>query len=366
MSSAATGGASSTERLASIQAMRGVAALAVVVLHAAEAIDRQGFILTPLGSKTSIGNAATVGAAGVDLFFVISGFVMAWSTHRLRGRRDAAHFLLLRLIRVAPLFWILSVPMAAWWLWRGVGDLTPNLLNTFTFVPLHLGPYAFPAHGVGWTLSFEFLFYGLVAALICTAGRQRMPALAMLLFALPLLPLHDHAWALARWLTNPILAEFGMGVVAFMLWRSDALERYRRPIALAAVCAIGVLVLQNVAGARAVMTPNGVVSGNLGLQRALVGGLPCLALFLWALPKRPLAPLLRLGDASYSLYLIHPLVMIAAGLVLPRSTPGDVAFAGLVAASIVAALAVYRWVERPMTDRLRALASAARTAPATA
>lgn len=353
----------SAERLPSIQAMRGVAALAVVVLHAGESIDRQSFILAPLASKTSLGGVGGLGAVGVDLFFVISGFVMALSAERLGGPRDAGRFLLLRLVRVAPLFWLLTLPMAAWWLWRGAVNLPPNLLNTFTFVPLHVGPYAYPFHGVGWTLSFEFLFYGLVAVLICAPAARRLPALMLALVALPLLPMHDSDWALARWLTNPILLEFAFGIAAFMLWRSRATERYRHAIILAAACGVTVLALQYLAGQAAVLTPGGVTHQNLGGNRALVAGLPCLALFLWALPMRPFAPLLALGDASYSLYLVHPPTMIAAGLLLPRSTPGDVALILLIALSIAAALAVHHWIERPMTARLRALAVTPRSAP---
>lgn len=349
------------ERLASIQAMRGIAALAVVILHAAESIDRQSFILEPLGSGTSIGGIATLGAVGVDLFFVISGFVMALSAERLSGARDAGRFLLLRAVRVAPLFWLLSLPMAAWWLSRGAAGLTLNALNTFTFLPLHTGDYAFPLHGVGWTLAFEFLFYGLVAALICASGARRLPLLVLLLVALPLLPLRDSEWALARWLANPILLEFAFGVVAFMLWRAGADRRYRRPTALAAACAIGVLALQYVDGNPAILTPNGVTHQNLGGLRALIAGLPCLALFLWALSRRPNGPMLALGNASYSLYLVHPPVMIATGLVLPRWTPGDAAFFLLLAMSVMAALAVHRWIERPMTARLRAFVEAPRT-----
>ena len=333
--------------------MRGVAALAVVVLHAREAIDRQGFIDHPLGSGTSIGEFANLGAVGVDLFFVISGFVMALTASKLDGWAGARRFLRGRVARIVPLFWLLSLPMVAWWAAKGAPLLSLNALNSLTFVPLHVGPYAFPFHGVGWTLSFEFAFYGLVAVTIAAPRDLRVHLLLAMLVTLPLLPLQAQPWTLGRWLTNPMLLEFGFGVVAFMLWERGRLDRHRRAAAVGAVCAVAVLAVQHVAAPAAMLTPNGVTHQGLGGLRTLLVGLPCLLLFLWALPFRASRWLVELGEASYSLYLVHPPVMVAAGYVLPRSTPGDAAFALLVAASVGAALLIYRCIERPMDDALR-------------
>lgn len=342
------------DRIESVQAMRGVAALAVVILHAREAIDRQGFIDHPLGSKTSIGELANLGAVGVDLFFVISGFVMALTASRFDGWTGAQHFLRGRVVRIVPLFWLLSLPMVAWWAAKGAPLLSLNALNSLTFVPLHVGPYAFPFHGVGWTLSFEFAFYGLVAVTIAAPRHLRLHLLVSMLVTLPLLPLQAQPWALGRWLTNPMLLEFGFGVVAFMLWDKGQLDRHRPAIALGALCAVAVLALQHVAAPAAMLTPNGVTHLGLGGLRTLMVGLPCLLLFLWALPFRSPRWLVGLGEASYSLYLVHPPVMVAAGLVLPHSTPVDAAFWLLVAGSVGASLVVYRWIERPMYEALHA------------
>ena len=116
-------------KVESVQAMRGVAALAVVVLHAREAIDRQGFIDHPLGSETSIGELASLGAVGVDLFFVISGFVMALSASKLDGWAGTRRFLRGRVVRIVPLFWLLSLPMVAWWVAKGAPLMSLNALN---------------------------------------------------------------------------------------------------------------------------------------------------------------------------------------------------------------------------------------------
>ena len=225
-------------------------------------------------------------------------------------------------------------------------------------MPLHVGAYAFPFHGVGWTLSFEFVFYGLVAVTIAAPRDLRLHLLLTMLVTLPLLPLQAQPWALGRWLTNPMLLEFGFGVAAFMLWDRGQLDRHRRAAAVGAACAVAVLAVQHVTAPAAMLTPNGVTHQGLGGLRTLLVGLPCLLLFLWALPFRAPRRLVELGEASYSLYLVHPPVMVAAGYLLPRSTPGDAAFALLVAASVGASLLVYRWVERPMYDALRAPKSA--------
>jgi exopolysaccharide production protein ExoZ len=89
-------------RLGSVQMMRGIAALLVVLLHALDAAERaNGSIRVPL-----MGPFDDMGASGVDLFFVISGFVM---TLGIDGRdRSPAVFMKDRAIRILPLLWILS------------------------------------------------------------------------------------------------------------------------------------------------------------------------------------------------------------------------------------------------------------------
>lgn len=341
------------DRLASVQAMRGIAATLVVMAHA-----------HPFGLTAPIGQVAGLGGAGVDLFFIISGFVMALSTERLHGPRDAAHFLLLRVIRIAPLFWLISIPAAALALQGEVYGPALAALNTLTFVPLHTGPYVFPFLNPGWTLGFEFLFYGMVAVLVCSSSPRRLPTLAAALLALPLLPFQDHPWALARWLCSPILAEFAFGIIAFLLWRAGQVARFRPAVTALALASAAALVVLNGDFPFLVLHPSGLFYHQLGAYRVFLIGLPCFALFLWLLPRAAPRFLRAIGDFSYSLYLVHTLVMVGAELILPRSMNPELAFVLRIGAALAAGWATYHWIEEPMTARLRAWVK--RPAPALA
>jgi exopolysaccharide production protein ExoZ len=128
-------------QLKSIQILRAAAALGVLLDHAGRWLD-----VAPI---------VDIGAAGVDLFFVISGFIMVYTSERLFGQTGAPQrFLARRIIRIVPLYWTLTA-FAALVLF-GFG---PNTLGSYLFIPTHRGPIL----TVGWTLNYEMMFYSLFA-----------------------------------------------------------------------------------------------------------------------------------------------------------------------------------------------------------
>ena len=140
-----------------IQILRAVAAIAVVVSHAAQNLDR--FAIAPNTSHFFVS-----GAAGVDLFFVISGFVMVYASEPLFGSASGAvTFLYHRIVRIVPLYWLATtfyVIVAV--LLPGLGTAYPirTVAASFLFIPTLL-----PDGGIhpvvlqGWTLNYEMLFY---------------------------------------------------------------------------------------------------------------------------------------------------------------------------------------------------------------
>ena len=157
---------SGTRPIESIHAMRGVAALAVAVSHLPSFI--------PIAPGTGHAwDALAVGKAGVDVFFVISGFVMATATASLpSGWRTSLAFLWRRLARVAPLYWLVTLFLVSLYLAdRRFGAERPLdvdlVLRSLLFVPVH-GPDGGirPIVGVGWSLDYEMYFYLCMAAAI--------------------------------------------------------------------------------------------------------------------------------------------------------------------------------------------------------
>ncbi len=157
-------------RLGNVEAIRGIAALMVVATHAAGALAARG---ADLGSAKQL---LAFGASGVDLFFVISGFVIVWS--QLSKPRGIWPFMKNRIRRIVPLYWILTLAAAAVILLsqrvglptEGQDASLPALASSLTFLSGALG-FPNPVLYQGWTLEYEMLFYLLFA---CTLFQRRL------------------------------------------------------------------------------------------------------------------------------------------------------------------------------------------------
>lgn len=131
-----------SQRIDSIQLLRAVAAIAVVTQHVPIPIFGDGLW-------------------GVDLFFVISGFIMCHAT-----ARSGRNFFLKRIIRIVPLYWLgtLFIYALALTLPQLLNTTTANpvdLLKSLLFIPFIKGGIPVPIVFQGWTLNYEMFFYGL-------------------------------------------------------------------------------------------------------------------------------------------------------------------------------------------------------------
>jgi peptidoglycan/LPS O-acetylase OafA/YrhL len=332
-------------RVESIQWLRGIAALLVVGVHAASvALDRGG---DPPALFTSIPNLVAFGDSGVDLFFVISGFVMA---HSLAAARDVPSFLIARWRRIWPLFVLASALFIV--MFGNARSLTASaLIQSIAILPLSdTTGYHQPALAVGWTLGFEMMFYLLVAATIALgrgAGTLLVLTAAAAAAGLAIAP----PWAPMRMLMNPIVAEFACGIIVWLAWRAD-FGRSIRPL----MFGIGIAILAaGIGGFIPLFVPGDpgmIVAGDGAFERALVWGVPWALVVFGLLGEtgvgaRTAAVLRRLGDASYSIYLFHFTVIDTLALVPPRG--GVYVFVGMAFAAVIASgLLAHRWVERPL------------------
>jgi exopolysaccharide production protein ExoZ len=337
-----------------IQYLRALAALSVVGFHASE----------------QFGGSFRLGAAGVDIFFVISGFIM-WTT--ARDSRPGA-FWLRRLIRVGPIYWFYTLLLVG--LALAPGGLTARVtvtpeavLKSLLFIPYDNGLTGIqPLLLQGWTLNFEMFFYLLFGLGLLLPRALRLWVLAGLLgLAVVAGTLRLSAGPLYLTYTDPILLEFlfGLGLAAL-------LPRLPLPPALCAAL---------IAAAAAAFVLETWTGWNGG-PRVLAYGLPAAALIAGLvgleplIHRRPNRTLALIGDASYSLYLSHPFVLkgvaiglSAAGLRASDSVPVALLFAVVAtAAALVFAIASYRLLERPLGRVLgRALVGRGRSpVPATA
>ena len=307
------------EKIAILQAMRAVAAIGVLLLHAAGAANKHGGPM-PLFSITRLGEA------GVDMFFVLSGFILL---HATVGRgRSCSDYALARFRRVFLPYWPVGLIMAAFTL----GSM-PHFGGIRSWIAsLTLLPVGEPALNVAWTLQHEIVFYALVAAGYYS-GWWRIGlsiwAAAILFFAL------SGSWAPVGLQT--IDSEFLMGIMAWFVWKDGRLPLISASSLILGVLAVSLLTFgQNIGIDRAV--PLGIAAGFAAILPWLVMGEQN------GLIQTPKA-LNFLGGASYSIYLVHALPLLLLTQIMADSR-WYVLFPVIGFAGLVAGIAYHLLVER--------------------
>lgn len=346
-------------QIAAIQSLRALAALMVVVGHAqtaaAVAALKAGTGFTPL--------PLLPWGAGVDLFFVISGFIMVVSSERLFGvSGGATTFAARRLKRIVPLYWLATSLYVAIQLLThkkvGGGDVVASYL--FWPWDVYGDGVLRPLYSLGWTLNYEMFFYAMFAAAIILSRRACVLVVSAVLVVGVvtgrLLPFAEGP--LAFW-TQPIVLEFALGMDLGLLW-CGGLRLGLMPRLSLALAGIALLVFDGMDAAHRAadwITPNDFLRvASWGLPAAMIVAAGALGRRRAEAPKG-LAGTVALGDASYALYLVHPFVV---GVAMRLWTMSGLAthagywpfIAAGLAASIAVALAVHRWFEMPVARSL--------------
>jgi peptidoglycan/LPS O-acetylase OafA/YrhL len=336
------------ERLQNIQALRGVAALMVLAAHVKGAEGDYG------GAGTLLPHVLYMGVVGVDLFFLISGFVMAHvALSGARGSAAARRFLYNRGARIYPVYWAATLLLMVLYAGKQVlfheATPFPNPVETFLLLP----DDHFPLLPVGWTLVHEMYFYA-VFTLFVAMRRIGLPMLlgawtAILIVALRAGVFDANAWT--KVVFNPLTFEFILGALIAL-----AMRRGMTQLALPALIAGVALFAIETAFYSNALYPH--VMGEFA-KRAVIFA-PPFALMLYgaaALERqgKVIAPawLIRTGDASYSLYLIHIPVFLVVGKLVSISIPDGwidnlVLIILYAAGAIAAGFALHHFVERPL------------------
>ena len=326
-----------------VQVLRAVAALMVVGHHAAILMKER------MRAEPSMWLGST---SGVDVFFVISGLVMTISSEPLwRTAGAMRRFLLRRLERVVPLYWMVTTAKLLLLLlfpalaFNALGTVW-HVVASYLFLP-SLGPTGTtePLVVVGWTLNLEMVFYVLFAialgmrARLLTVLVPSLGALLLLSLWLPPMPVVLQGWA------KPVAVEFLYGV----LLGQAVLRRWIPSAGMSAgLMLAGFAVLW--------MTPWALPS----VWRPVVWGMPAAAVVYGALGlekdwgHRVPEWALGLGDASYAIYLTHGFVLPGMGLAMESLRISRLPSTTLVAvvAMVLSAglgLVVFRLVELPIT-----------------
>ncbi|HEU4663269.1 MAG TPA: acyltransferase [Dokdonella sp.] len=366
--------APSTTRLEFVQALRGIAALLVVLWHASIYLGPYG---TGIGGRL-FGPGASM---GVDLFFLVSGFIMVHTTRASDGSwKSAAAFAIKRVSRIWPL-WIVALALCV--LCRADAEAFAYdpakrawLLHSLLFIPTAGAPsdvapiYGFPVLGVGWTLNYEMYFYAIFGASMLFARWRWVAFFAWIATTLLLLPYcAGHLATAADWaglagsgnahrfglhyldlMTHPLVLMFVAGVVIGMLHGSRHAIEDARVLRILCLVVTACVVLQYATQWR---VGHGIAHWGLSLA-------PLLLVYSMA-SRRIVMPVPRwlvgLGNMSFSLYLLHPLVLgiLPKAAVrfdhVPRSGPAAIFL--MTTLSIALAALSYAVIERGPCEWLK-------------
>lgn len=335
-------------RMDSLQCLRGIAALAVVLFHL------RGVEIKYLQGPAILDAVARYADAGVDLFFVVSGFVMTTvSAGRYTKDGASSEFLIKRAWRVLPMYWIFTTLVVV------LMALAPSMVNSSYADQSVLASYLLIPHAqlpvltVGWTLVHEAYFYLVFASAIAFVPERLVPVFLLAWAAAVGAPhvLPEGPATPAHYLvTNPLTYEFIAGAMLGLYWRKIPSWLALPLIVMGAAGAVAAAAALPEAGPASVSIHTRVALFGTASVLMLAG---CVGLEAQNRMRIPLW-LTRLGDSSYSLYLTHIFVISAIGRMWATFMPSS-GWAGHVAFVAIATLAccitgglVHARLERPL------------------
>ena len=336
-----------------VQVLRGVASMLVVLLHVTnnlEIVSGQRFCF----------NLFLFGGSGVDIFFVLSGFIITYTSSKgLSQPAKMFPFIRRRLVRIFPTYWIiitlfLIAQLALPSFYKTHYSFSiENLLSTLFLLPGHA-----MVNGVSWTLSFELLFYLLFAIAFIIPTRKWAFYLfmiyALLIIAIPVLGYdfeNGNAWI--KLISYPMNVEFFMGVAVAII-----IPKIPGSISMPLIITGCVMFIAN-----GILSDLNYYLLHNSFNRVLVFGVPSFLIIAGLVSfelHRKIEihnALLLLGEASYSLYLLHlPLVVAAIKIIgwfnIQNTLILHVLLVLVVAAICFISVLFYQCIEKPVINKL--------------
>lgn len=331
-----------TKTINSLQVLRGLAALAVTAGHTFAFTDNAGLV-------AFFDDFVLPYTFGVDAFFVISGFIMYYTSREKFGAPGyPLNFFRKRLARIAPMYWLCTLVIGT--IYLAFGQLDGDIVKSLLFIPYYAPDgHIYPVLGVGWTLNYEMLFYFIFG--LSLFFRPKL-AIAFVTTTISVLVISGYligsdnaaTWA---W-TRPIILEFLFGVfigIAYHKWGKTGniwLALMLLALSMAVVPLTGYGIIPTIA-----------FYDPRALQAVLLV-FACASLIPWSWESRTPAFLIYLGNISYALYLVHPIVVRALKAVLKFDMPNSDLLGAIfimlgITASIVAAHFMHNYFEKPVT-----------------
>jgi peptidoglycan/LPS O-acetylase OafA/YrhL len=336
---------------ANVQVLRAIAASLVVAVHL------RGFF----GYSEVQDYIFRYGYAGVDLFFVISGFIIVVTT--TDGSRSALSFFVSRICRLTPLYYlatfmVFATALVAPSVFKSTSANLVNLLYSLLFVPFEKSPgRIYPVYFLGWTLNYEMFFYALFAGATFLHQRRRALlcsiSILMVVVAGAVAGVTDQSNLVLYVYSRPIVLDFVLGM---LIGHFQPLLSGRSAIDVRLMAAIlvglALFMIGLIPGFPAATAPNTSTFLTFGIPSACV----VLAMVLLETHGYKVKSLHTLGDASYSMYLTHyfvvgALIAVTSRMDLPQVLKAAFAFAVVCGTSVL----TFWTIEKPLVLRTRKL-----------
>ena len=353
---------SSKKIINSIQFLRGIAALAVVVHHTG------GYIKRYFEPTVLWGDYFSIGFGGVDLFFVISGFIIHFTSEKYLDKPSKlGEYLKKRFVRVFPIHWfVLTLLFVSGWLITSVFHRNifsigyPHTLNaylqTYSLFPLH-----FAINPVTWTLSYELFFYLMFALLIVSKRLWFIPISILLVSGYNVYQNYLQDGGVAemtyfKFIFSGYNFEFMLGFLIYQFYEKCKLSNSMSLVLL--IIGLSIFIIFGYE-----------VRDFDNYKRLLIFGFPSafIVLAMLNLEKNQAISISRfwilLGDASYSLYLIHFPIMLLMNK-LPQilgysfTANQEINYSYFIILTIIiSSLIVHKYIEKPLSKSVGRLMS---------
>jgi peptidoglycan/LPS O-acetylase OafA/YrhL len=361
-------GRQTTEQFGSVQVLRAVAALMVVLWHSQLALKYLKNNYWPYvdpslrqGLYPFYVNHLYI---GVDIFFCISGFIMCMLVTK-GGEDTFMNYISRRITRIFPMYWIFSFLVIIAYIINSnfnLGNFTGNIWidARHVLLSLFLIPQSQePILGVGWTLLYEMLFYYTIATLLLFIGPKYVASWIATICVLGITQYIFNAQLAHAHIFSIFFIEFYFGAIAYRVYQYAPIRAPKVQLGVAIllffVLSFALDYSPDVQGPSFLRVIGCgllgflLLTGGIGLETRKRSG-------NW----RAVQFMRRVGDASYVLYLSHWFVLSAlgkvSGLIANLSRPGVIVWhAFSVGAAILFAMAFHVLIEKPVNSRLRRL-----------
>ena len=343
----------------SIQLLRAIAVSLVVYAHS---IDLAQYLQLN-NFQASYKYLQNFGAIGVDIFFIISGFIMVYVTTQIDSFPKIKIFFTKRLIRLFALY----IPITVLLIFYKHPDST-IILKSLLLLPIFDSGNHFimPSINVAWSLSYELFFYILFTISLIISKKYHNLITIIILLVLVLLGLLIHSDEVHFvFITNPILVEFVLGILIGIIYTSKIKIHLAIILLMLLTAIIKIIMLIN-NGYANISEANFVLDGSGSLLRVYLWGIPSfllvtsilflsqyqytLSAFVFAFVKKTC---MLIGDASYSIYLIHTLffsAIIYFHQFFSKIQNGDLLIFIFLFSAIIAGCLVYIFIENPLLN----------------